>query len=422
MRIQANGIMPFFVAAIAGVAATGQALALPKTSTVYAFTDGADGGFPEGGVIADKTGALYGTTTSGGADHSGVIYKLTPPAAGSKTWTQSTLYTFTGGNDGAIPYGSLLMDSTGALYGATPSGGANGDGVVYKLTPPAAGKSAWTQTVLWTFTGGADGGEPMTALIADASGNLYGTASIGGAGNVGAVFELSPPAAGKTAWTETVLYSFTGNNDGGEPWGNMLMDASGNLYGTTVGYGADNYGTVYYISPPAKAGGTWGFTLLHTFSGGSDGSTPRDGLIGDSNGNLYGTSAGFDNSYGTVFKLSPPAKGATAWKEDVLHSFHGAGFTGNGPWQTVTMDAAGALYGATMADGHSASGEVFKVTPPATGNHWTTTILHVFGSGMRSQFPYCKPYLNSAGTLFGTTYGQAGQNGFVPGTVFQITK
>ena len=212
-------------------------------------------------------------------------------------------------------------------------------------------------------------------------------------------------------------------SDGGQPFGGVLRGADGTLYGTAGAYGTNNYGTVYSLSAPKTKGSSWGFTLLHAFTGGTDGSTPRDGLITDGTGTLFGTTAGFDNSQGTVFKLTPPAPGKTAWKEQVLLRFNGQGFEGNGPWQTVGRDASGALYGTTYAVGKSAYGEVFKLTPPAPGKtKWKAKVLHVFQAGAGSQFPYSNVLVGTDGTLYGTTYGSAGQNGFYPGNVWAIAQ
>jgi uncharacterized repeat protein (TIGR03803 family) len=408
-------------AAILAVASAGPALAASTYSQIYVFTGQADGGFPEAGLIADSAGALYGTASSDGTGHSGAIYQLSPPAAGKKHWTQTTLYNFTGGADGATPLAGLLADSTGALYGTTYAGGdANGDGVVFKLTPPEKGQAAWTEKVIHGFANGADGAEPEGGLIADASGNLYGTTTGGGSGVVGTVWELSPPAQGQTAWTETILYNFTGNNDGGEPFGAVLMGSDGSLYGTTAGYGASNYGTVYQLTPPKKAGGAWGFNLLHAFAGGADGEVPRAGLIADSSGALYGTTAGFDNSYGTVFKLT---RSGGAWTQDVLYQFTGVSYTGNGPWQALSMDSAGALYGTTLGDGKTSYGNIFKLTPPAGGRKtWKETALHSFQGGKASQFPYSSVLIGAGNTLVGTSSGSAGEAGFFPGNIWQITQ
>ncbi len=400
-----------FATALLGAAGTQAALA--KERVVYTFTDATDGGFPQGGVIADAQGNLYGTTTSGGATHNGVVYELSPVPGGTG-YTQSTLYAFAGGKDGSNPQAGLVAGLDGTLYGTTYAGGTPGQGVVFSLTPPKSGSTAWTEKVLWTFTGGNDGGEPTCTLILDSAGNLYGTTDTGGTGVVGTVFELSP-GSGKHAWTETVLYNFTGNNDGGEPYGRMLFGADGNLYGTTAGYGQNNYGTIFKLTGTAGKA-DWTFSLLHAFAGGTDGEVPRDGLIQGPDGTLYGDTAGFDDSYGNVFSLQTDGSGYTV----LWNVSGGQGYTGNGPWQTVSMDAAGALYGATLADGKSASGEVFKLTPPANGKKkWSSSVLHVFNAAAKGVIAYTNVLVGADG-LYGTTYGEAGQSGFYPGTVWRI--
>jgi len=393
-------------AAILCTATSGEAAV--KETTLYSFTGGNDGSFPHAGVIADAKGNFYGVTSSGGANHAGVIFELSPPAKGDTTWTQTTLYSFTGGNDGANPQAGLMMDARGNLYGTTYSGGATGNGVVFELARHKS-KGTWTYHTLWGFTGGNDGGVPAGSLTMDSAGNLYGTTTQGGTGVVGTVFELSPN--GKK-WSESVLYNFTGNNDGGEPMGNVLLGKDGNLYGTTAGYGQFNYGVVYKLT--AQGGGNWGFSVLHAFAGGSDGEVPRDGLIQDANGTLYGATAGFAESYGNVFEMSTDGS-----NYNVIYSIIGGqGFTGNGPWQTVSLGADGTIYGTTYADGASSFGEVFQLTPE--GNSWTPKVLYTFPGGAGGQYSYSKVWLDKLGRLYGTTYGVAGQGGFFPGTVWRI--
>jgi uncharacterized repeat protein (TIGR03803 family) len=394
-------------AAILCTATSGEAAV--KETTLYSFTGGNDGSFPHAGVIADDKGNFYGVTSSGGANHSGVIFELSPPAKGDTTWTQTTLYSFTGGNDGSNPQAALMMDAKGDLYGTTYSGGATGNGVVFELAQHKH-KGTWTYHTLWGFSGGNDGGVPAGSLTMDNAGNLYGTTTQGGTGVVGTVFELSP--SGKK-WSESVLYNFTGNNDGGEPMGNVLLGKDGNLYGTTAGYGQFNYGVVYKLT--AQSGGNWGFSVLHAFQGGSDGEVPRDGLIQDANGTLYGATAGFSASYGNVFQLD-----TDGGNYNVIYSIIGGqGFTGNGPWQTVSLGADGTIYGTTYADGASSFGEVFQLTPQA-GNSWSPKVLYTFPGGAGGQYSYSKVWVDKLGRLYGTTYGVAGQGGFFPGTVWRI--
>lgn len=397
-------------AAIVCAAVPGEAKV--KETTLYSFTGGNDGSFAHAGVIGDGHGNLYGVTNSGGADHSGVVYELSPPKHGATAWTQTTLYSFTGSKDGANPQAALMMDAKGDLYGTTYAGGLSGQGVVFHLVHHKK-HGTWTYHKVWSFTGGNDGGVPTGSLTMDNAGNLYGTASQGGTGVVGVVFELSPSGEGKT-WNETVLYNFTGNNDGGEPMGSVLLGADGNIYGTTAGYGAQNYGVVYRLTAP-MSGGDWGFSVLHTFQGGNDGEVPRDGLIQGTDGTLYGSTAGFDNSYGTVFKMDTDGGNYGV----IFTVTGGQGFTGNGPWQTVTMGADGTIYGTTYADGMSSFGEVFQLKQGKKGA-WSSTVLYTFPGGAGGQYSYSKVWLDQVGRLYGTTYGTAGQAGFFPGTVWQI--
>jgi uncharacterized repeat protein (TIGR03803 family) len=224
---------------------------------LYRFTGGSDGALPQtGSLIADNQGALYGTTNIGGDSVNnayGTVFKLTPPAKGQTAWTETVLYRFTGGSDGVIPIGGVIADNQGALYGTTRFGGgacpaSNGFGTVFKLTPPAKGQTAWTETVLYSFKGGSDGASPLAGLTADNRGALYSTTQQNGSsGNngygFGTVFKLTPPAKGQTAWTETVLYSFKGGSDGFSPWAGLIADNQSALYGTTnIGGGSSNCG------------------------------------------------------------------------------------------------------------------------------------------------------------------------------------
>lgn len=331
-------------------------------------------------------------------------------AVAGKGISETAVYSFANGNDGGFPIGGLAANARGKMFGVTTAGGSGHNGVIFEVDKTSAG---WVETPLYSFTGGADGGAPSGRLTVDAGGNVYGTATQGGTGVVGAVFELSPPGSGGNSWTETVLYNFTGNNDGGEPMGNVLLGSDGNIYGTTAGYGQYNYGVVYKLTPN---GGSWSESVIHAFQGGSDGEVPRDGLIQDSSGTLYGTTAGFASSYGNVFSLDGDGSNYA-----VLYTVPGCSgcYTGNGPWQTVSMDAAGALYGTTYADGQSSNGEVFKLTPGGNGQ-WTASVLYAFPGGAGSQYPYSTVLIGNRGKLYGTSKGIGGQSGFWPGTIWQI--
>ena len=235
---------------------------------LFSFGGGNDGANPVAGVIGDSAGNLYGTTEFGGSANAGVVYRL--DTAGHET----VLYNFMGGDDGGGPYAGVIRDSAGNLYGTTLSGGRAGAGVVYQLDP--AGK----ETVLYNFMGGIDGGEPFAGVIRDSAGNLYGTTFSGGASGQGMVYKLDP------AGHETVLYSFTGGTDGGSPFAGVIRDSAGNLYGTTTNgnfTGCGACGVVYKLDPAGHE------TVLHTFGIGPDGWYPKAGVIRDSAGNLYGT-------------------------------------------------------------------------------------------------------------------------------------
>ncbi|MGA3214002.1 MAG: choice-of-anchor tandem repeat GloVer-containing protein, partial [Terriglobales bacterium] len=351
------------------------------TETVlYSFMGEGDGQNPEGGLVFDSAGNLYGTTyTDNNALGFGTVFELTPTASGP--WNLTTLYTFTGGADGRNPYSTLIFDSLGNLYGTTAFGGGDADsGVVFKLTSSTS--APWTETVLYTFSGGNDGGNPFAGVTFDASGNLYGTAEEGGntddctGSGCGVVFMLTPAASGP--WTETVLYAFSGGADGGEPMGNVIFDASGDLYGTAENGGVSDCdgtcGVVFKLAPATSA--PWTESVLHTFTGGADGNFPLAGVIFDSSGNLYstasegGTSDGCDGPcFGVVFELTPTASGP--WNETVLYTFTNSG-DGNEPEAGLVFDATGNLYGTTFGGGADGLGVVFELAVPALPSTTTT--------------------------------------------------
>jgi uncharacterized repeat protein (TIGR03803 family) len=335
-------------------------------TTIYSFsTDLPDGDFPydAGSLVLDKTGTgiLYGTARDGGINGYGTVFELTPPASGD-TWAETVLYAFNGGGDAQYPYAGLTM-AGGALYGTTQWGGAFNEGAVFKLTPPTSPGGAWSETVLYSFTGGSDGGEPMSSPTVH-GGMLYGTTRFGGVSNInGVVYLLSPPAKGSTAWTETVLHAFpTSGNDGANPYGALIFDKQGALYGTTSGtFGAVPYGLVFKLTPP-----DWEETILYSFTNGSDGAAPEGSLIFDNTGALYGTTAGTGagTSHGSVFKLSPPAVVGDPWTETTLHTFTG-GSDGGTPLDGLLL-SGGVLYGTTYEGGPEPTcncGVVFEVKP-----------------------------------------------------------
>jgi uncharacterized repeat protein (TIGR03803 family) len=328
-------------------------------TVLYSFqgTSVGDGSSPQSSLILDKTGALYGTTASGGVSGKGTVFKLTPPAAAGDPWTETVLHSFAGGSDGSNPASALIFDGT-SLYGTTPLGGASDFGTVFKLAPPAKSGGAWTETILYSFTGLSDGGKPYSGLVL-VSGSFYGTTLDGGPSSQGTVFKLTPPAVAGRAWTESVIYGFTGGKDGGKPYANVTF-RDGLLYGTTGLGGSSGYGTVFKLTPPAT-GVLWTESVLHSFAGGSSGSYPRYGVVADSTGNLYGTTGVGTGNAGIVFELVAPAKPTGTWTETVLWTFTGES-DGGDTTAGLLLDG-GVLYGTTSLGGKYSDGTVFSVTP-----------------------------------------------------------
>lgn len=349
-----------------------------KVLLSFSYTPYAPGGYaPQGGLVADAAGNLYGTTWGGGIYDYGVVFKLAPDGKGG--WTETTLHAFNG-TDGNQAVASLIFDQAGNLYGTTLIGGSRfgGNGNVFRLSPNSDG--TWTETVLFKFNG-ENGSHPMGALTFDAAGNLYGTTDVGGAHNYfGNVYKLTRGKHGK--WTETVLHSFNGA-DGGYGIGNVVFDTAGNLYGTTFGGGGTacefGCGVVFELSP--NSNGAWTYTVLYRFSGGSDGADPYAGLTIDDTGNLYGTT-GFGGNFsvcgdgcGVVFKLSSNKKGE--WTYTVLNSFDDS--DGAVPESNVILGPSGTLFGTTLGGGGgklcgAGCGTVFKLSrnqPGSQGSYGT---------------------------------------------------
>jgi uncharacterized repeat protein (TIGR03803 family) len=259
-----------------------------KLTLLHSFTGGADGKAPYAGVVQDEAGNLYGTTAGGGAYSWGTVFKL------DEAGTYTVLHSFAEGQDGASPSGDLLRDSEGNLYGTTFAGGDGNSGIVFKVD--ATGR----ETVLYRFKGWPDGWSPNGALVRDNKGNLYGTTTVGGDHDNGTIFKLD------TRGAETVLYSFTGGADGSQPYAGLVRDKAGNLYGTTAYRGNTGCHHRYGCGVVFELDTTGAYTVLHTFAGGADGGNSFANLILDRAGNLYGTAAvGGTRHGGTVFKLAP---------------------------------------------------------------------------------------------------------------------
>jgi uncharacterized repeat protein (TIGR03803 family) len=391
-------------------ALTAWAFAASPSKVLYKFKGGTDGGLPFAGLIFDGVGNLYGTTVEGGGAHLGTVFKLTPNSNGS--WTETVLYRFAGGSDGFSPWGGLIFDGAGNLYGTTTQGGGStacggGCGTVFKLTPNSDG--SWTESVLYRFAGGSDGLFPYAGLVFDGTENLYGTTSGGGVGG-GTVFKLTPNSKG--SWTESVLHSFSGPDDGSAPHGGLTFDLAGNLYGsTTVGGDGGNggSGTVFELTP--NSDGSWKEHVLHAFTGGKDGATSYASVTFDAAGNLYGTAySGGAHKNGIVFKVD------ASHKFSVVHAFTNQ--EGANPYAGLTFDTAGNLYGTTVNGGTATDGVVFKLELRSSGS-WIYCLLHVFG-GNPAVNPYGGLVLDKAGKVYGTTSNCAnGQK--CRGTVFEVT-
>ena len=406
-------------------------LAASTYKVLYTFGALPDGNVPSGGpgLALDSAGNLYGTTLEGGTGPGcgtnsgcGTLFKLTPNQDGS--WTESILFEFLGDSaTGAFP-GGLTFDSSGNLYGTTGTGGPCDDlgcGTVFKMTPNPDG--SWTHTTLFDFPGLADGTFPTYGLTFDGAGNIYGSTSEGGTKGCGTIYQLSPNPDG--SWTHTVLYTFTCNNsiDGSTPAGGLVLGSNGQLFGTLMMGGNTtnctglSCGRVFVLAK--NSSGAWVYHTLYSFTGGTDGGSPKTGLVLHA-GKLYGTtyfggnlSCGGFSGCGVLFELS---NSNGAWTEQVLHTFE-AGSDGAYPVATPVFDAAGRLYNASQQiSGGSAFGAVLK----------GPEVLHDFVGPRNGQYPNSLT-VDSSGNIFGTTQG----GGLIPcgvnpssgcGVVFEIMR
>ena len=375
--------------------------AAPKEHVLYSFTGGNDGGNVHTDLIADHSGNLYGTTVVGGTANCGTVFKLTP--ATSPPWPETVLFNFDCFTTGKTPYGGVAFDPHGNLDGATVSGGSGpscgstGCGVVFQLR-------GTSEKVLHSFTGGNDGFGPGGGVTFDATGNLYGTTPDGGVGEHGIIYEITRRAR------EIIVHAFTGGADGGTGSLGRLLYFSGNLYGVTETGGAHSVGTVFRLSPALR--GHWNLKTIYTFQGSPNAASPYGGLIADASGNLYGTTYyGGANGLGTVFELSRGIKGK--YHERLLHSFKG-GSDGANSTSTLAFGGSGDLYSTTSAGGGSCScGTIFKVNP-TTG---AETVLYRFTGLKDGGFPYYGMTLFN-GKFFGTTVAGGTSN---QGVVFKFT-
>ena len=364
-------------------------------SVIHAFT-GQNGAEPYTGVTI-RAGVLYGTTLCiewcGGA---GTVYQIS--RVGSN-WVHTPISLFSSG--GAGPHGRVVFGPDSHLYGTTQDGGPQSTGNVFNLTPPLSicktANCFWTDKIIYQFTGSPDGDGPGGGdLVWDSVGNIYGTTIIGGTSNLGTVYQMKKTG---NNWTEMPLYSFTGP-DGKEPIAGVILDGNGNLFGTTIYGGLHGYGTVFELTYNINSG--WTETVLYNFQNLSDGQWPYGGLIRDSAGNLYGSASdGGSGGGGTVFELSPVGD---AWDFTVLYSFSVGQEQGCGPSASLAMDGSGSLYGTTACDGASSFGSIFELTN--TQNGWEYVSLHDFTGGADGAYPISNVTIDTDGALYGTATGR----------------
>lgn len=377
----------------------------------------------EANLIADAAGNLYGTTYNGGGY--GVVFKLTPTSGGK--WGETVIHAFVGepssGPDGAYPVASLIFDPSGNLYGTTLQGGTYGQGTVFKLTPTSGG--SWKETIIHEFEGyPGDGASPVASLIFDKAGNLFGTTEYGGNNETcgdqynsvscGTVFKLSPASDG--SWTESVIHNFQAGTDGCIPLDNLVLDAAGNLYGSTAsnegnGYACGGQGTIFELSP--NSGGSWTENILYDFNN-TNWYSPS-GVIFDEAGNLYGTAGNYGNNRHSAiaFELTPEHG---VWTENTLYTFTG-GADGGTPSGNLVLDPAGNLYGTTVYGGNTSAcnsqgcGTVFELSPGSNG--WTEEVIYSFTGQNDGAYPEGGLLRVSADTIYITAYSGANAGCFV---------
>ena len=433
LRVRTAGLVSF--AALAAILTIVPVAQAQTFTLLHTFMGPPDGASPASGLAADAAGNLYGTTEYGGntmhCDFScGTVYRVARSGSG---WITSTIYKFMDGADGANPIGRVIFGPDGALYGTTTMGGSGsceigsqGCGTVFKLQPPATYCHSfvcpWRETILYSFTGGADGEYPAAEVTFDQEGNLYGTTGAGGTGpcnygsygGCGTVFRLTHNPDG--TWSKSTLYSFQGGSSDGISPAALVLDPAGNIYGTAGGglpcVNGGDCGVVFELTPSASG---WTETLLHIFTDGADGAYPASGLILDNQGNLWDATSSGPGEFGvgTIFELTPAQGG---WNFTTQYTFING--TVNGA-NAVTMDSAGNIYGSSFGGGANGTGVVYELT--RTNGGWSYSAIFSFpGDGSDGFFPEGNVLLDSQGNIYGTA-----SHGPYPspdvGTVWKVT-
>ena len=392
---------------------------------------------PQGNLYGATTdGGPASCKPIGGA--CGTVFQLSPPAQKGGAWTETLIYQFQGkgSNDGESPNGGLIIDAQGNLYGVTGYGGTGncvllgvsaGCGTVYEISPPKQKGGAWTETILYSFPTTKQGYVPNGDLVFDGAGNLYGATIFGGGKGTtcdafyqycGAVFRLSPPRTKGGKWTEKVLHAFAGGpvgrkfGDGAEPNGGLVLDSKGAVYGTTYyggdeagecngGVGGIGCGTVFKLVPPTVKGGPWTGKVLYRFNG-RDGENPPAGVVFGGNGDIYCTALGGGGGNfpsGAVAQLVPHSNGT--WTEHILHSFQDNS-DGGVPRSGLVIDSKGSLFGTTTSGGTVGNGTVFRLRPGAGGS-WAFIALYEFAVEPDGAYPAGGLIFDGNGNLYGTT-------------------
>src|SRR6516164_1725228 len=406
--IRFKSLAPLFVIALSLVTARAT-----TTDVIFSFNED-DGEYADTDLETDSAGNIFGTTVLGGDHGSGAVFQLSPTRSG---WVHTVLYSFTGGADGGEPYkgvtiapGGYSATDVSGLYGTAVTGGSGGCeggcGVVYKLTKS---NGTWNQTVIYAFTGAEDGSRPGARVTVDRSGDVYGMTPTGGTYGVGTIYKLHPHAGSDTF---QVIHTFTGGNDGATGSAGRMLLQHGRLFGAATAGGMYGSGVVFELTPTAV--GEWDFRTLYSFHGQPDGSFPYGALLRAGSGKIYGTTYyGGNNGIGSVYELSPRLVGE--WDERVIYSFQ-PGNDGNSPISNLVRDAAGNLYG-TTSEGGLGSGTIFKLSPIG-GGQWTESVVHPFAGPPDGGFSYNGMVVDRFGNFYGATVHGGTDN---DGCVYKFT-